>query len=502
MPSDVEHRLHPVSVLFGLLGQVTQLAVPLLVLLVTAGTRGWDWEWWVVFLVVPGVVLALARYLSFRYRYDPQEMVFRSGILFRSERHVPYNRIQNLDAVQNVLHRLLGVVEVRVETGSGREPEARLSVIPVSALEEMRHRVFPDRAHAPTSEDARQAVAARDVLLHLSPKDLMLFGIIQNRGVLVIAALFGLLWEGGLMEVIADRWLGGIPPALAARGLADRFLTSGGVSITRVLLGFTAFLVVLLGVRVLSMGWALVRLYGFTVSREGDDLRAEFGLFTRVSATIPIHRIQTVTVEQGLLHRWFGRASVRVSTAGGSAAEAVSVQREWLAPIVEADLVGSLVAHVLPNHDPSRIAWQRADPRAFARECRIRLARLAVVALVLAPWLRLWAAWFFLLLAPVSVTGAWFYVRHLGWALPGPLFAFRSGWIRRRTSLAPFGKIQVVSLRQTPFDRRLRMARVRVDTAGGGTTSHAVEVPYLPRATAEWLRSVLVFHTVQTEFKG
>jgi len=499
MPSEPEHRLHPSSVLFGIVGQLVQFAVPLRVVLVTAGRTGWDWEWWVVLLVLPGIAVSLARYLSFRYRYDPQEIVFRSGILFRSERHVPYARIQNLDAVQNMLHRLVGVVDVRVETGSGREPEARLSVLPVAALDEMRRRVFQERT-GPAAE-AAAAPASREVLLHLSPRELMLFGIIQNRGVLVIAALFGLLWEGGLVDAIAQRWLGDATPGLTARGLAERFLSTGGVSMSRLALGLVAFLAVLAVIRVLSMGWALVRLYGFTVSRDGDDLRAEFGLFTRIAATIPIHRIQTVTIEQGLLHRVFGRASVRVSTAGGAAGEAVSVQREWLAPIVTAGALPALVAEVLPDQDPSRVRWQRADPRAVGRELRVRLARLALVCLALATLVGSWATLAFVVWAPVATLNAIMYVRHLGWALSGPTFAFSSGWIHRRTSLAPFGKIQVVSLRASPFDRRLDMARVGVDTAGGGSAAHRLDVPYLPRATAEWLRAALVFHTSQTAFR-
>ena len=52
------------------------------------------------------------------------------------------------------------------------------------------------------------------------------------------------------------------------------------------------------------------------LTRVREDLRIEFGLLTRVAATIPIRRVQTITIQQGLLHRWLGRASVRVETAG------------------------------------------------------------------------------------------------------------------------------------------------------------------------------------------
>ena len=82
------------------------------------------------------------RYVSFRLRYEDHELVIRSGLIFRNERHIPFSRIQNVDAIQNPFHRLFGVVEVRVETGGGKEEEARLSVLSLAAFEEMRQRVF------------------------------------------------------------------------------------------------------------------------------------------------------------------------------------------------------------------------------------------------------------------------------------------------------------------------------------------------------------------------
>ena len=134
-----ERRLHPLSLLFELGGSLRQLAVPLIALLFVARSRSGEAN----LIAAAGIVvistgLALARYLAYRYRYDPSELVIRSGVLVRNERHIPYDRIQNIDAVQNIAHRALGVVSVQVQTGAGTKPEATLSVLPMVALTEMR----------------------------------------------------------------------------------------------------------------------------------------------------------------------------------------------------------------------------------------------------------------------------------------------------------------------------------------------------------------------------
>ena len=156
---------------------------------------------------MPYTIVAIVRTLTFRYRYDEHELVIRTGLLFRNERHVPYARIQNVDGVQTVFHRLLKVVDVKVQTAGGNEPEATMSVLPVAAFEEMRQRVFEGRRQA-ALEPSAEAAEAGDVpapppstlLLALSPRDLLTYGFVEGRGMVVIAAVFGLVWEFGMAD--------------------------------------------------------------------------------------------------------------------------------------------------------------------------------------------------------------------------------------------------------------------------------------------------------------
>ena len=140
-----ERRLHPLSIVFESGRVLRGLLLPLVVLLfATADSRG---DAMFVLTAIAGTsalvgVGGLIRYLRFTYRYDERDLVIRSGLLTRKERRIPYVRIQNLDAAQNPLHRLLGVAGVYVQTGGGAEPEASLSVLPLSALDEMRARVM------------------------------------------------------------------------------------------------------------------------------------------------------------------------------------------------------------------------------------------------------------------------------------------------------------------------------------------------------------------------
>ena len=157
---------------------------------------------WVVPVVIVYALVSVLRCLSLRYRFEASEMVITTGFIFRNERHVPYARIQNIDAVQNIAHRLLKVVEVKVQTGGGDEPEASLRVLPLDALAEMRDRVFSGRSRGSgRGRGSGPPAEVRDrTLLQLRPRELLLVGFIDSRGLMIVGAAFGLLWELGLFD--------------------------------------------------------------------------------------------------------------------------------------------------------------------------------------------------------------------------------------------------------------------------------------------------------------
>jgi putative membrane protein len=484
-----------------------QLVLPGLFVLLAGARGGEGWQIWAMLLVVPFALVSIAQTLVFRYRIDEDGLRIQSGLLFRQQRHVPYERIQNIDAVQNVVHRALGVVDVRLETAGGQEPEAHLSVVSVGAFEELRAQVQAGRAAVAGSPAARSAAASdateadAETLLRLPASELVVCGLIQGRGLIVLGALFGLLWEAGLMDRLTGALFG---EGVAGRGVVRELVRSwfsqatpapAGLAMT--VAAFGAFVAL---TRIFSVAWALVRLHGFHLQRIGDDLRADFGLLTRVAATVPLRRIQSVTVHEGPLHRLFGRVSIRVETAGGDADQTVQLQRQWLAPVVRPADVPHLLSRILPNVDAADVTWQPVERRGIRRRRLRGLVTAAVLALLGWPVLGRGALLLFLAFALIGELHARRSVPALGWALTDTGVLFRSGWLWRRQTIAPVTKLQSVVVRASPFDRRLGMARVEVDTAGM-SVGHRIDVPYLSSTTAEQLASTLSARAARTAFR-
>ena len=478
-----EHRLHPSAVLFASGQQLKNLALPLVLAVFGAGRSGGSW------LVVLGILLAgtmlyaLLQVLTFRYRFEANELVVRKGALFKSERHIPYARIQNLDVRQNVVHRLLRVVEVRVQTGGGKEPEAVLGAIRVAALDEMRHRVAAQRA---TPTDATVEPEHR-VLVALPLRELVITGLVELRGVALIAAGLGVLWET-VIEPMVD--------GIAAQPHFVRVVIAWFRGDVFDPMRIAASIGVLLAViAALSVVWAIVRLYGFRLRKRDDNLQIEYGLFTRVTNAIPLRRIQSLTLRAGPLHRLVGRIAVDVETAGGTNGRS-QAEHTRLAPILRPDALPALLDEVAPDLKLDDLEWQPLAPRAFRRVFQRSALFSIVLAALSAIVIGGWAFAVFAGLVVLAALHARGYVRHARWALDETVVAFRHGWLWRRTTVARLAKVQVVTVHESPFDRRNAMARLGVDTAGA-----TVAIPFLPRETAVGLHATLATAAASTEFR-
>ena len=478
-----DRRLHPLSWLFAAAQSAKGFIVPLLVVLFASG--GNAYELWAAIFVVPVAAGAIVQYVVYRYRLGPDELVVRDGILTRTERHIPYDRIQNIDLVQNPFHRLMNVALVRVETASGTKPEAVIRVLSLNAIDEMRTRVFAGRQQADAEDDA--SAPPRDALLQLSTAEIARLGIVSNKGLVVVGAVVGLLFQQGrtfpqdsdAQEAFIKEYLGAAPEWLGGVGVASPV----GVAVLALAIVVLAIIVL----RFLSIGWFLVQLHGFTLTKRDDELRAQYGLFTRIIRTIPTPRIQTLTATETTVHRWFGRQTVELRTVGGGADDlgiggaAPKARNQWLAPMIKTSRVPALVRQVLPDVSIDKLTWEPLDHRARRRILRRLLAGVGAVTvgagLALDPLIVLVA--FTLPAAIAAYVHARLYVKHTGYSIAPWGLAFKSGWLHRTVKLVRYSKIQTVERGETPFDQRHGMASVRVDTAGAPSMGHSIEIPYL-----------------------
>lgn len=442
--------LHLLTLVLGPLRVLQGWLVPLVVVLILGRDSGPLLSG--IGFVLVGLVVTVGRrvveVLRLRWWLGGDGLELRTGILRVETRTVPYERIQNVDLHQPLLPRVLGLAEVRIETAGAAGSDLTLSYVDAAVAEQLRRALSGRRA------EARVDLPVPEVLVETSVGELLLAGATSNR-VGALAVLVGAAW-GWALDLGVD-----LAPLLDRLGE----LAGGGAGL--IVVGAALALVVgLLVGWVASVVGTVVRFHGFRLTKEGDDLRRVHGLLARSSGVVPLRRVQAVRVDRAWLRRRFGYATLVADTAGSVAAGSGS-GTGVVAPILAERRLEPLVSEIMPGGLLDEDRLEPVSPLALRRGfVRAGLVGVAVsiglafldprLALVLVPW----------------AAGAWVWARAryraLGYRVDGEHLAARSGVLTRRTWLVPKAKVQSVATRESPFQRRLGLATLSIDTAGAG----------------------------------
>lgn len=487
-------RQHPAWIFLSAVRQLRSLALPLIVLLFSGGRQGgWGFLAFGAVAVLLGVVGRGFAWWQFRYEVTGGELRVRSGLLARRERFVPLERIQAVDINETPLQRLLGVVGVRIETAAGG---AAGSDVAIDALarrdaETLRARLAVARRDHPPAAEVRAPDGSAPPSEATAPAPNAALG--APTGVLIRRLTPGELLTAGATS-------GQIAPALAVIGFAvqiaddvlpeamwRRIVTSlPGVTILGLatVVGFVALVAWMLAI----VGTALT--FGnFELRRDGDRLHVAYGLLERRRRSIPLARIQAVSVGEGLLRQPFGLAALRFESAGYGKDTAES---GVLFPLLRRSEVPALLAAVAPSFaaplEPATLA--PPPPRARARYVvpavlpALVLTAIAVALGAFVPGLRWWWGLAPLALVPVAALHGWLRFRDTGWALAADdLFVARAGGIERTTSIVPRRRVQHRSSTANFFQRRASLASLTTAVASGGAGGR-VRLDHLDAAVA------------------
>lgn len=492
------HWLHPISLFFEFASNIRSQIFPAIFALFTAT------QWGMVGLGIALMVFAISmgvaifRYVTLRYQLKEDDLIIDQGWIFRQHRTIPLARIQNIDLVQNLMHRLFRVAEVRIETASGNDAEAKLRVLSLAEVVRLRARIFGERSssfvHANENgvaveglpQDIAQAtiaqIGASETVLAIPTKDLILAGIISDRGWFMIAVATGLMWQ---FEPWEHRKIGNQVQVWwnwAFGGLANQ----GWRALLILLpLAFGAFVLL----KVFSAVWHILRFHGYRLQRVGDDLRIECGLFTKLSATIPRPRIQFISIHRSWLARRLGLAAIRIETASSSGEgdnATVSISRRWFVPVIRETAIAEVMKQLRPGliWDESQIAWSPLSPKAGKRILRLGLmiSACVLIGLIWFQWIAAIASAALFLLA--SIWYAKKKSRSMAYARTDWGVIYRSGLLGKICSMTFMDKIQTVVVRHSPFDRRWGMATLAVDTAAAGPAEHTIDIPMLDASFA------------------
>ncbi|MFB6100447.1 MAG: PH domain-containing protein [Candidatus Nanohalobium sp.] len=376
------------------------------------------------------------------YEFEVTEDTFdiRSGVINRQKREIPLKRIQNVDVRRNIIHRILGIAKVNLETAGGKSTEASLKYVEFDLAKDIQKKVRKLKQGLKEHEDEKEA----EPLFEITERELGILSLTSISGT-AVAAVLGAF---GIMGAFSQQ----IDQAVNLTAFIV-FGVIGSLSLVAMLLA--------------SAATNFSQYYGFKLFRRGDSLEYERGLVNRSEGSIPLEKIQTVSIEENPLKRLFGFATLKVETAGYGPGNQENTGAEVAVPLAEKQIVMELSKQIV---DHGGFEIQEISEKAMRRY----LGRYMIVSGILTAFLIGGAAmiqanvnpYIFLTFIPISGIAAYLKYRNKGFYEGEEFFYTMNGFWNRKTSIVPYYRIQNLDQVQTVFQKRFGLKTIVLDTAG------------------------------------
>lgn len=139
-------------------GSIAALSLPL-ALMALIPELGWTYLAFYLGItalwVVPALVLLVPYCRTIHYALGERELVVRKGLLTKTEKSVPYDKVTNVELKRGIWDRLLGLGTLQVHTaGYSQQTSAEASLVGLEDWDGIRRQVMA-RVHAQRAEGAR-----------------------------------------------------------------------------------------------------------------------------------------------------------------------------------------------------------------------------------------------------------------------------------------------------------------------------------------------------------
>lgn len=457
-----------------LIRQIWPLA---LILVVNRGDNLQLYLWLIVTAVaVFSLTGSIISYFKFTYYIKDNHLHIEKGLLRRTTLDVPFERIQTVDFEQTVVHQVFSVVRVNVDSAGSKGSEISFDALEMEQAEALRDFILAQKASiigTDTAEDAPLDEPA-ELIVHLSPKDLVKIGISQNH-LRTAGIIFGAMWA--LMDNIGQAMDLDILDLVTEE--AEAFILG---SFILVLIAIPVFLFISF---IYTLVRTVLRDYDLKFTKTKSGFKLVSGLLTRKEKSAQKNKIQIIAWSTNPVRRLFKMYHLRlyqaasVDVIGG---KAISVPGCYL-PQVDKTLDS-----VFPGAD--EVVFEQHGIHPLARFRFILFAGLfpclafSAVALFTSNYSLFWAWLYF----PLSIVMGQLYFKKRKLQLHQDYLIASGGIFGTKHKMLEIYKMQSVKLSQSFYQWRKDLATVTMYTASGD-----VSIPFIPIRKAQEVRDYLLW---------
>lgn len=416
-------------------------------------------------------LISIISYFNYYYHIEGKTLVVQKGILQKSKTNIPFDRIQTINIEQELIHRMLGVVKLEIDTAGSQNKELTLKALTEEKAQALRSYILESKDQMPLVEQERRE---EEVLMQLDPVSLIKTGLVENhlRSAFIVFA-FGLwaldqLREFGLEKQLSQFEKGWVAFASSLANVLGLFMVFIGLAI------------------LISVLRIFIQYYNLKLLREPNGFRLSYGLINRRQVSAKDSKTQIISWSQNLLQKKIDLFKLRLRQAGS---REVGNKKSITIHGCKPSNVEEILDHLIGKNKED---FQHVKTPVNVHYLLYHGRNLLIVGLPILIGL-IWLKQPEQLIGAIILLGGFLITlfrryKKAGFSLTRELLKVNGGAFGEKTAILYNYKIQAVQIRQSYYQRRRSLANLRIGTAAGD-----IVIPFIKVDTANAIADYLLY---------
>ncbi|ADH05750.1 hypothetical protein BMB171_C0933 [Bacillus thuringiensis BMB171] len=411
------------------------------------------------------VFSAFEKWYYTTYWVENNVLHVKQGLFVKKESYLNKERVQTINTSSNVLYQMLGLKKIQIETaGGGDEAEVSLAGITVEEATEL-IAMLNESASELKVEKTLEEVEVKEIITEekqareykLTWKEILIASVTSGQFGLLFSLIFFVYHQ---VDEYIPKWIEN-----SVKSYVMEHDIYGWILMIAILL--------VLSWIISTIGYALKH-GDFTVNRRNDEVRISQGLLEKKELVLKLHRIQGITIKEGILRQPFGYCAVQVEVIQSKGTDDEK-EKVTLHPIIRKDRVQQLLAHLqLPYELNANItSLPKAALRRYLIDSFIFFAMLAIPLTGISIYFeKYYIMWALLPLAILIFTLGYATFKTNGYSVNGEQITLVYRSVGKYTGLIRRRHVQSMEKTQSYFQRRADLCTYKFSSA---SSSYKIE---------------------------
>ena len=272
-------------------------------------------KWDYIISVIGGLflvlfVIAVVQYIYFKFKIVGDQFVLNKGMIFKKKLAIPIERIQSVNFKQNIVHQIIQVTQVEIQTAGAKDVEVSIKALSREIAEALKSKL-QNRNENIEVDSLEPEVEKAKLIYSLGVIELLKVSFSENHlrsffWILAITFSFGYQ-----LEDIVKEW--NFADEVIQFAVLNKDEITGSI--------FALFILLLVGVAIsviVSFFRVFLSHFDQKVEYLNEGIQVSEGLFTRREDILKIQKIQYAVQVTNPVKQLMGIGTIRIKQAGSA----------------------------------------------------------------------------------------------------------------------------------------------------------------------------------------